>query len=304
MAKLNKVKINGWINLHKPAGIGSTQALGKVKRVLHPEKAGHGGTLDPLASGVLPIALGEATKTVAYAMDADKDYDFTVMWGEQRATDDLEGDVIATSDIRPTDDQIKSVLPQFMGNITQTPPIYSAIKIDGQRAYDLARAGEDIDMKSRDVVIHNLQLIETTIDTARFMVTSGKGMYVRSLGRDIAKQLGTVGYISTLIRTRVGAFSLDDAIPLDDFNDDTQSDNVLLPVQAALANVPTLVIDDTETGRLRRGMTLNFIVGGNAKRLPIGYDQGPFLAADRAGNPVAMVTFQAGEVKPDRVFNL
>jgi tRNA pseudouridine55 synthase len=300
-----KNKLDGWINLNKPKGIGSTPALGCVKRALKPEKAGHGGTLDPLASGVLPIALGEATKTVAYAMDADKAYDFTVTWGETRTTDDAEGAVIATSDVRPSPDQIRAVLARFTGNIRQTPPVYSAIKVDGERAYDLARAGEDVTLKERNVLIYDLALTETGPDWARFAVTSGKGMYVRALARDIAKTLGTCGFVSELIRTRVGPFTLESAISLDFFRTEGVEPDpkaVLQPVQTVLDDIPALAVDEAEAARLRRGMTLGFMSRHNAERLPAGI-QGPILA-HLNGKAVAMVRFEAGEVKPERVFNL
>lgn len=303
--KRPRIKLDGWINLHKPKGIGSTPALAAVKRRLHPEKAGHGGTLDPLASGVLPIALGEATKTVAYAMDADKAYDFTITWGEARATDDAEGEVIATSDVRPTKEHIESVLPRFVGNISQTPPVYSAIKVDGERAYDLARSGAVVELKERAVVIYDLTLAEATIDTARFTVTCGKGMYVRSLARDIAKALNTCGFVSELIRTRVGPFRLKDAISLDVFDHsavEPDPNAVLQPIETVLDDIPELAVDEAEAARLRRGMALGFLSRHHADRLPAN-TQGPILATCN-GKAVAMVRFESGAVKPERVFNL
>ncbi len=305
MPKYPRYKLDGWINLHKPKGIGSTPALGAVKRALHPEKAGHGGTLDPLASGVLPLALGEATKTVAYAMDADKAYDFTITWGENRATQDAEGDVTATSDVRPSPDQIRAVLAPFVGHISQIPPIYSAIKVDGQRAYDLARAGEEVELKTRDVVIYDLHLLETTTDTARFAVTCGKGMYVRALARDIATALGACGYVSELIRTRVGPFTLESAISLDFFQQqgvETDPKAILQPVQTVLDDIPALAVDAAEAARLRQGMTLGFLARHQAQRLPTDLS-GPILAT-LDGLAVAMVRYEAGAVKPERVFNL
>ena len=191
-------KIDGWVNFDKPLGMTSTQAVGKVRRAYNAQKVGHAGTLDPLATGVLPIALGEATKTIPYTQDALKTYEFTVRWGEQRSTDDAEGEVIATSEIRPTPDAIESALPAFTGEITQTPPRFSAIKIDGQRAYDLARDGQEFEIKSRTVFIESLSLLSHDTDTASFTMTCGKGTYVRSLARDLALELGTVGYICLL----------------------------------------------------------------------------------------------------------
>jgi tRNA pseudouridine55 synthase len=302
--KYPRFKLDGWINLHKPKGIGSTPALGAVKRALKPEKAGHGGTLDPLASGVLPIALGEATKTVAYAMDADKSYDFEVTWGQRRSTDDAEGDVIATSDVRASESQIQGVLSRFVGNITQVPPIYSAIKVDGERAYDLARAGEEIELKSRDVVIYDVVLTDAKADTARFSVTCGKGMYVRALARDIAQALGTQAFVSELIRTRVGPFTLESAIPLDFFTSEGLKDPnaVLQPIQTVLDDISALAVDEAEAARLRRGMAIGFLAKHNAQRLPADVS-GPILAVLN-GQAVAMVRYDAGAIKPERVFNL
>ncbi|MBU6235245.1 MAG: tRNA pseudouridine(55) synthase TruB [Alphaproteobacteria bacterium] len=306
-AKRERFPLHGWLNLHKPAGIGSTPALGAVKRAWHPEKAGHGGTLDPLASGVLPIALGEATKTVAYAMDADKEYDFTITWGESRDTQDAEGQVIATSDARPTPEAIKAALPRFIGHVLQVPPQYSAIKIDGQRAYDLARAGEAVEIAPRPVEIFDLKLLEATQDTARLHMVCGKGTYVRALARDLAHALGVCGYITTLIRTRVGPFAIEDAISLDLFRDEGVKPDpkaVLQPVQTVLDDIPALAVDEAEAARLRRGMGLNFLSRMNADRLPDGADLGPFLAVSSNGVAVAMVRLEGGEVKPERVFNL
>ncbi|MCB1538600.1 MAG: tRNA pseudouridine(55) synthase TruB, partial [Alphaproteobacteria bacterium] len=270
-----------------------------------PEKAGHGGTLDPLASGVLPIALGEATKTVAYAMDADKDYDFTITWGENRSTEDAEGAVTATSDVRPDATQIEAALPAFIGQISQIPPQYSAVKIDGKRAYDLARAGETADIKPRDVTIFDLRLVESAPDFARFHVVCGKGTYVRALARDLAAHLGACGYVSRLIRTRVGPFRLDAAIPLDFFTQggvEPPAEGLLMPVQTVLDDIPALAVDAAEAARLRQGMFLNFISRGHAARLPDD-PTGPILAVNN-GQAVAMVRYEAGTVKPERVFNL
>lgn len=303
--KRPKFKLDGWINLNKPKGIGSTPALGAVKRALKPMKAGHGGTLDPLADGVLPIALGEATKTVAYAMDADKEYDFTIQWGEDRTTQDAEGEVTATSDKRPTREEIEAVLPRFVGNIQQIPPQYSAIKVDGERAYDLARSGAAVELKPRDVVIYDLVLNEATPDSARFSVTCGKGMYVRSLARDIAKSLDSCGFVSKLTRTRVGPFTLEAAISLDFFRDNVVEPDpkaVLRPIETVLHDIAALAVDEAEAARLRRGIALGFMSKHNADRLPADVS-GPMIALLN-GVAVAMVRYEAGEIKPERVFNL
>ncbi len=208
-------KIDGWVVLDKPVGLGSTPAVSRVRRLFGAQKAGHGGTLDPLASGVLPIALGEATKTVPFVMDGRKEYRFTLRFGQARSTEDAEGEVTATSEARPTDEAIRRALPAFVGEVEQVPPAFSALKVDGKRAYDLARAGEPVDLKPRRIVIERLELVgRADTDHADFVVSCGKGTYIRSLGRDLALSLGTVGYLSALRRTAVGPFREEAAISL------------------------------------------------------------------------------------------
>ncbi|MFB0993074.1 MAG: tRNA pseudouridine(55) synthase TruB, partial [Rhodospirillales bacterium] len=208
--------IHGWIVIDKPLGMGSTGVVGKVRYLLNAQKAGHGGTLDPLASGILPIALGEATKTVAYAMDGCKTYEFTARWGQSTATDDMEGEVVSRSGVRPAEADIRAILSEFEGEIDQIPPIYSAIKVDGKRAYDLARADISMKLKSRKVQIDKCELISCDdVDHATFRVQCGKGTYIRSLARDIAVRLGTCAHVSRLRRTRVGPFTEKHAISLD-----------------------------------------------------------------------------------------
>ena len=211
------IPIHGWLNIDKPQGITSNQVIGRVRRALNARKLGHAGTLDPLATGVLPIALGEATKTIQFAQDHDKIYRFTITWGESRNTDDSEGDVIDTSALRPTDAEISALLPRFIGDIEQTPPKFSAIKVDGARAYDLSRAGKDIELKSRIVSVYDFRVIKTTQDAAELEIECGKGTYVRSIARDMGQILGCFGHISALRRMAVGNFSEEDAIPLDEF---------------------------------------------------------------------------------------
>ena len=208
-------KVDGWLVIDKPYNMGSTKVVGKCRFLTKAQKVGHAGTLDPLATGILPIAFGEATKTIPFMMDAKKTYRFTVTWGEERTTDDIEGDVIETSGIRPTQDQILKALPDFIGVIKQRPPIFSAIKIDGKRAYDLARAGEAVEMKEREVEVFDLKLLESDLQSATFEMECSKGTYVRSIGRDLARKLGTLGYISMLRRTKVGAFDESDTISLE-----------------------------------------------------------------------------------------
>jgi tRNA pseudouridine55 synthase len=199
--------VSGWLVLDKPVGMGSTEAVSKIKWLFNAEKAGHAGTLDPLASGMLPIALGEATKTVPYVMDGAKVYRFTVSWGEERSTDDLEGPVTKTSDKRPSEEEIRAVMPNYTGIIMQTPPQFSAIKIAGERAYDLAREGATVDIPAREVEIGRLEIIENSADRTVFEIDCGKGTYVRSLARDMGRDLGCFGHISELRRTEVDPFT-------------------------------------------------------------------------------------------------
>lgn len=311
MARKRKgIPVHGWVNLNKPAGIGSTQALAIVRRALNAQKAGHGGTLDPLADGILPIALGEATKTVNFAMDALKTYRFSVTWGEQRSTDDAEGEVIARSDIRPVRDDILAVLPEFTGDIEQVPPKYSAIKIGGERAYDLARDGEAVEMESREVYIETLELIEADSDTATFECLCGKGTYVRALARDIALRLGTYGYVSALSRTAVGSFTLENAISLDFFKempDNTAIEDVVLPLETVLDDIPALALRDQEASRLKHGNPLSFIAKPDMDRLAtIGITPGELhtALATYEGRALALIEVDGPEIKALRVLNL
>lgn len=302
--------VNGWIVLDKPMGLSSTQAMAKVRRLTNAQKAGHAGTLDPLATGILPIALGEATKTVPYAQDGIKTYEFTITFGEERDTCDSEGDVTVTSDIRPTPEQIEAVLPQFIGDITQIPPVFSAIKIDGKRAYDLARAGEEIEMEPRQVYIEKLSFMGMQGDLAGFEVVCGKGTYVRSLARDIARELGTCGYISRLKRTAVGPFSMDHAISLDfleKVDSNTILEDILLPLSFVLDDILALELKQDEVARIRNGNVLAFIARPDFERLKkAGFagndDQEALLTVN--GNPIALAWVSGPNVKPFRVFNL
>ncbi|HEY4171045.1 MAG TPA: tRNA pseudouridine(55) synthase TruB, partial [Reyranella sp.] len=255
--KRPKNKVDGWVVLDKPLGLGSTQAVGKVRWLFAAEKAGHGGTLDPLATGILPIALGEATKTVPFIMDGRKVYRFTLRFGEARSTDDGEGEVIAASDVRPTDEAIRVALGPFIGDIQQMPPAFSALKIGGQRAYDLARAGETVELKPRTVTIDRLELLaRPDADHADFVVGCGKGTYIRSLGRDLAKALGTVGHLSALRRTAVGPFREEAAISLpklEVLGHNSRLLGALVPVATALDDIPALALTGTQADRLRHG---------------------------------------------------
>jgi len=258
MARRRKgLKIDGWIIVDKPRGMTSTQVIGRVRRATQAAKLGHGGTLDPEATGLLPIALGEATKTIAWCQDGTKIYQVTVRWGEATATEDAEGEVIETSPVRPDEQAIRDALPAFIGTISQMPPIYSALKVNGQRAYDLARRGEIPELKARDIVIEALSLVEI-VDAhhATFEVVCGKGTYIRSLARDLALNLGTVGHVRNLRRTRVGPFLETMAIcldKLDEYGNEPPPFGALLPVETALDDIPALAITENEANLLRQG---------------------------------------------------
>ena len=329
--------LNGWIILDKPVGIGSTQAVGAVKRALREAgeaktKVGHGGTLDPLASGVLPIALGEATKLAGRMLDATKAYDFTIRFGEETDTLDLEGKVIATSDIRPTRADVEAILPRFTGPIEQVPPAFSALKVEGERAYDLARAGKEVKLRSRHVMIEDLQLLscvaarldgvqpeadpqtfkEATqhlIDRRRAQAGKyeklaeatisarvSKGTYIRSLARDIAQALGTVGHVTMLRRTQAGPFGLTQAISLDKLDEIRQGaapEDVILPFEAGLADIPALDLTPDQARRLRMGQVVTGIAAHDGRYWARGGDDAP----------LALVSLSDQEVRVVRGFN-
>lgn len=302
--------VNGWINLDKPEGLGSTQAVGKVRRLFDAQKVGHGGTLDPLATGILPIALGEATKTIPYCQDHIKVYSFAACWGEQRNTDDAEGEVIATSPVRPMEEQIRAILPRFTGEIEQVPPKFSAIKIDGERAYDLARDGEDIELAARTVYIEHIEIIEFNAEAPRFRVVCGKGTYIRSLVRDMALALGTVGYIRDLRREAVGPLTQKTAISLEklqELADSARLEEALLPVETVLADIPALALSTQEAARLKNGQALTFIARPDIERLDkagIDWKAGDTALAVLQGTPVALVDVEGPNIHPVRVLNL
>jgi len=293
--------IHGWIILDKPVGLGSTTAVSAVKRILRQAgepktKVGHGGTLDPLASGVLPIALGEATKLAGRMLDATKAYDFTIRFGEETDTLDAEGKVIATRDIRPTHKQIEALLPRFTGEIEQVPPAFSALKIEGKAAYARARAGEEVDLKPRRVTIHALEMIEASADSATLSATVSKGTYIRSLARDIAHALNTVGHVTMLRRTRAGPFSLNQAISLDFLEEAAKARRLtrtVLPLDAALDDIPALPVTPDQAQLLRHGQRLS------------GFPAKPGLQlATSESTPVALVEATADGLKVVRGFNL
>ncbi|PCI56704.1 MAG: tRNA pseudouridine(55) synthase TruB [Alphaproteobacteria bacterium] len=302
--------ISGWINLDKPYGMTSTQAIGKVRRILNAQKIGHAGTLDPLATGVLPIAVGEATKTISFAQDDIKTYHFTIQWGEQRDTDDMEGKVIATSNHRPTAESITTLLGQYTGEIQQIPPNFSAIKINGERAYDIARDGEIPELKPRTVYIEELELLEARADDADFTMTCGKGTYVRSLARDIGNDLGTKGFVSALRREKVGNFTAKNAISLDILGDMdylSARSEYLLPLQIVLDDIPALDLKEEETARIRNGQALSFVSRPDFERLTkvgLGSKESTIALATHDDAPVALIEQTRADVKPVRVFNM
>jgi tRNA pseudouridine55 synthase len=299
--------LHGWLIIDKPLGMGSTQVVSAVKRALRESglpkaKVGHGGTLDPLASGVLPVAVGEATKLAGRMLDSDKIYDFTVSFGAQTDTLDLEGVVIATSDVRPSLAQVRAVLERFTGPIEQAPPIFSAIKVDGQRAYDLARAGEQVEMKLRAVTIHGLTIHESgagldeALDAVTLTAHVSKGTYIRSLARDIALALETVGHVTMLRRVKAGPFTLDQAISLDILNDAAKARAIaqhMLPLTAGLDDIPALPVTSEQAIALKQGKVL----AGDPRK------QGLMLAAE-GDKPVALVEALGPEIRVVRGFNL
>jgi tRNA pseudouridine55 synthase len=295
--------IHGWLAIDKPLGMGSTQVVGKVRWLLKAAKVGHGGTLDPLATGILPIALGEATKTVSYVMDGAKTYRFQVRWGVATTTVDGEGEVSATSDIRPSEDEIIAVLPRFTGEILQAPPAYSAIKIDGQRAYDLAREGVEVELAERPVTIHALRLVGMPdADHADFEAHVGKGTYIRSLARDLAQALGTVGHVTILRRTRCGPFDETNAISLELLAELGQGPapwSFLLPVDTALDDIPALALDAAEARRLQCGGPVAVPPDPQAPM-----DSGTLCRAMHGRRLVALARIENGMIVPVRVMNL
>ena len=312
MASRKGNPVHGWVILDKPLGLSSSRAVGIVRRIFRAAKAGHGGTLDPLASGLLPIALGEATKTVSFAMDGAKSYEFILSFGSQTTTDDREGDVVARSEERPAAAAIEAILPHFTGTVMQRPPIFSAIKVDGARAYDIARKAvadglETLpELAPRPVEITRLELRDVTADSATLFVACGKGTYIRSLARDMAVTLGTVGHVAGLRRLSVGPFHEADAISLAFLEELEHKDAAfehLKPVTSALDDIPALPVSAGEAAKLRHGQTLPALGPSAETRVAevAGHGTGVALLGDQ---PVALVTVKAGKVQPLRVFNL
>jgi len=300
--------ISGWINLDKPYDLGSTTAVTRIRRLFDAQKAGHAGTLDPLATGILPIALGEATKTVPFLVDADKAYRFTIEWGRTTATYDREGATIAESDVRPTVEQVEAALPAFVGEILQIPPAYSAIKVDGERAYDLARAGETVELQARPVVIHTARVAAVPdADHVTIEIECGKGTYVRAIVRDLAETLVACGHVSDLRRTRVGPFVEGDAVALEFLEDlgyEARQSKALLPVETALDDIPVLAVTDEDAFRLKQGRSI-VLVPRQVEAVKAGLKPGSrTVSAMAGGSVVALCEMRAGRLEPSRVFNL
>ncbi len=298
--------ISGWLILDKEFDFGSTQAVGKVKWLFQAQKAGHAGTLDPLATGVLPIALGEATKTVPYIMDAEKTYRFTAQWGVSTDTDDAEGKIIAASDKRPSREEIEAILDQFTGEIDQVPPQFSAVKVDGERAYDIARDGETVKLEARSITVHDLAVVEAaSADETVFEAVTGKGAYVRALVRDMAHALGTEGHVSSLRRTAVGPFKVEDAVTIDEleaYETPEARDEALEPIALALSGLPQAAIDGPQADKLRRGQPA--VVAAQIAKGVRGERAGEIenVLAVLHDEAVAICTLDGLKLKPGRVF--
>ena len=293
----SRADVDGWLVLDKPIGMTSTHAVSRMRRLFNAKKAGHAGTLDPLASGILPIAFGEATKTVPFVQEGEKTYRFTVKWGEETDSDDADGRVVKVSERRPGADQIVTALPRFIGTIMQVPPAYSAIKIAGERAYDIAREGETVVLEPRPVTIRTLNLVDAQRDFAMFEAQCGKGAYVRAIARDLGRSLDCGGHVTALRRTRVGPFLEAEAFTVDQLEaEPALAQRALLGVEAGLAEVPCVTVDRDGASRLRRGQPI-LLRGRDA---PVG---GMAYAAC-GGVVVALGSVEAGELVPSRVFNL
>ncbi|MEM9937954.1 MAG: tRNA pseudouridine(55) synthase TruB [Pseudomonadota bacterium] len=303
--------VHGWLAIDKPLDVSSTQVVGRLKRLFNAQKAGHGGTLDPLANGILPIAFGEATKTAQWAMDCDKEYVFTIEWGSSTASQDKEGEVLATSDVRPSKAEIEAALPDFMGDIQQVPPKYSAIKIDGERAYDLARDGETFEIPSREVTVYEVELVAIPDpDHATIRVVSGKGFYVRAMARDLATALGAEGHVSQLRRTRVGALDEASAVTLDQLEALAEDKPTLLdmlrPLETVLDDVPALEIDASDCALIKQGREIvllpHVVEQWRADKDPDPDNRLAMTLCD--GLAVALGEVRAGRFQPTRVFQL
>jgi tRNA pseudouridine55 synthase len=302
--RLPRREVHGWVILDKPVGMTSTQGVSLIKRLFNAKKAGHAGTLDPLASGLLPIALGEATKTVPFVMEGRKIYRFTVRWGIETDTDDTEGKVVATSEQRPSREAVEALLPRYTGIISQVPPRFSAIKIGGERAYDLARDGEVVEIAPREIEIHSLRLVEEQADSAVFEAECGKGTYVRAIARDLGRDLGCRGHVTALRRAAVGGFDEGDAVTPDELRAMQEGsggmppiEDALLPVETALEDLPSVSVSRHDAGRLARGQSV-ILRGRDA---PVFAGPAAILSG---GTLVALAELEGGELVPKRIFHL
>nr|WP_319385345.1 tRNA pseudouridine(55) synthase TruB [uncultured Roseibium sp.] len=307
--KRKKNAINGWLVLDKPYGITSNEALGKIKRIFSPQKVGHAGTLDPRASGLLPVAFGEATKTVPFVMDGRKVYRFEVTWGTETDTDDTEGEVIATSEARPEAETIAALLADFTGTIMQVPPKFSAIKVAGERAYDLARDGEEVELEARPIDVHRLDLVDCPdADRAVFEAECGKGTYVRALARDLGRRLGTYGHVTSLRRLLVGPFGEDDLVDFDDILEASEErgegegiealvEEFVLPVREAMDALVEVPVSLDDAARIRKGMAVLL----RGREAPLNTE---VAFASHASVPVAIGSIDKGRFQPTRVFHL
>lgn len=296
-----KEQINGWLSIDKPAGISSARALVHIKRLCKPFKVGHAGTLDPFASGLLLVAIGEATKTIPFAMDKHKEYTFTIKWGETTDTEDCTGTVTASSDALPPLDEINKLLPSFTGQQWQTPPIFSAAKIGGKRAYRLARQGEEVVLSPKEVYVHDFKVINHQNDSTDFKIKCGKGFYIRALARDICAKLRVHGHVNALTRTCIGDFSLDDAIPLAKIEKITHNEqreslkNWLKPITAVLDDILVLQCNQEQALDLLYGRVISGISG-----LP----KDGLVCLVMQDNPIALCNVIEGNLHPARVFNI
>jgi len=302
----NGKPIHGWIVFDKPVGMTSTQAVAAIRRVTGAAKAGHGGTLDPLASGILPVALGEATKTVAWAMSGAKRYRLTIRWGIATASDDAEGAVTETSDIRPSEADLRAALPHFTGEIMQVPSTYSAILVNGKRAYDLARAGEEVNLAARPVRIDAIEVIEHSADQAILEVACGKGTYMRSLARDLGRHLGTCAHLTALRRLCVGSLALDRAISMDKLDELAHINGLsehLLPIETVLDDIPALALTEAEAICLRHGQTVLPLSPTDRTRID-QLGNGSIVAVSAGGSLLAIAETDMGKLRPVRVMNI
>lgn len=297
MARKKGRDISGWLIIDKPEGVTSTSVVGRVRWALDAKKAGHAGTLDPDATGLLAVALGEATKTVPVIADALKAYDFRIIWGSETTTDDASGEVVRESPARPARDAVEAALDAFRGEIMQTPPAYSAVRVDGARAYDLAREGEAVELAARPLWVDELTLVETGTDWADLHMVCGKGGYVRAIARDLGRALGSFGHVGQLRRVWSGPFDVEDAFAFDKVDRDNQAaiEAAILPIDAALADLPEMRATEIGAARIRNG---------NPGEVIDHADFGAQVWVSHQGRALCLGRYMGGQVQPERVFNL